>query len=367
MALVERKDQVIAFLAKAGVSDAVRVPLPADASTRRYERLILPSGQKLMLMDAPPALEGLICTPDMGTEARKQAGYNATARLSAGRMSAYVAVGGYLRSLGLSAPEVIACDPDLGLALIEDLGDDLFARVIEQGGDETPLYLAAIEVLARIHAEDPPVLLQHQGFSWPLLTYDAVALQASADQFTDWMPRFDQRVQVDAARLLAWHHLWQPILARATSARQVLIHRDYHAENLMWMPHRSGLARIGMVDFQDGLLAHPSWDLHSLLQDARRDVPPALEARCLTHYFELCGPELDQAAFLASYAGLAALNQVRILGVFARLITRDGKEKYRQFMPRMWGHLGRNLLHPDLLPIRDLIKAMVPEEIHQWA
>jgi aminoglycoside/choline kinase family phosphotransferase len=121
-----------------------------------------------------------------------------------------------------------------------------------------------------------------------------------------------------------------------------MAHRDFHAENLIWLPDRDGPARVGMIDFQDAVRAHPSWDLHSLLQDARRDVSPALEALALNHYFSL-RPNVDREAFMRDYAALATLNEARILGIFARLIVRDGKDRYAAFMPRMWNHLTANL------------------------
>jgi aminoglycoside/choline kinase family phosphotransferase len=130
-----------------------------------------------------------------------------------------------------------------------------------------------------------------------------------------------------------------------------MAHRDYHAENLIWLPERQGPARVGMIDFQDAVRAHPSWDLHSLLQDARRDVAPELEAAALDRYFDQ-RPGVDRAAFMADYAALAVLNEARILGVFARLVVRDGKPRYSQFMPRMWGQLQRNLLNPALADLR---------------
>lgn len=351
-----------AFLAAAGYGDAVRAPLPGDASTRSYER-ILPDGEpSLMLMNAPPAAEA----PPLGagaTEAeRVAAGYTATARLSGGRIEAFVAAADYLRQQGLSAPQVVAFDKAKGFCLMEDLGDDLFVRRIEAGEDETPLYLAAVEAVARLHETAPPAVLGEGEARWPLLAYDALALKTGADLFVEWLPKFDPRVSVDDDARAAWDDAWAPILARAAEGAVAFTHRDYHAENLLWLPQREGAARVGLIDFQDCVLAHPSWDLHSLLQDARRDVSPKLEAAALDHYFSL-RPHLERAAFMADYAALAALNEARILGIFSRLVVRDGKPKYAGFMPRMWGHLSRNLLHPDLAKLRDWFEANVPQEV----
>lgn len=357
----DRERQRLDFLTAAGLGDAARAPLPGDASTRRYERLTTPDGRSLMLMDQPPAAESRPCDPAWSPDRRRAEGWNAVARLSAGRIEAFAAVAAHLKGLGLSAPEVVALDAEAGLAVLEDFGDALFARVIEDGVDETPLYLAAIEALAVIHQAPTPDVLYGPGGDWPLLAYDQTALQGGADLFVDWMPRLKPKLVFDAAALADWRAVWAPVVERGAAGATVMAHRDYHAENLIWLPEREGAARVGMIDFQDAVRAHPSWDLHSLLQDARRDVSPALEAAALDHYFAL-RPDVDRAAFMQDYAGLAALNEARILGIFARLIVRDGKPRYAAFMPRMWAHLERNLRQPGLEPVADWFARHVPQE-----
>lgn len=357
----DREHQRLAFLAAAGLADAARAPLPGDASTRRYERLTTADGRSLMLMDQAPAAESRPCDPTWSPEERQAQGWNAVARLSAGRIEAFAAVAAHLRSLGLSAPEVIALDAPNGLAVLEDFGDALFARVIEDGADETPLYLAAVEALAAIHEAPTPDVLTGPGGDWPLLAYDETALQGGADLFVDWLPKLKPELDFDDDAVAAWRAAWAPVVARAAAGATVMAHRDYHAENLIWLPDRDGAARVGMIDFQDAVRAHPSWDLHSLLQDARRDVSPELEEVALDHYFAL-RPGIDRDAFLRDYAGLAALNEARILGIFARLIVRDGKPRYGAFMPRMWAHLERNLAQPGLEPVADWFARHAPRE-----
>lgn len=358
----DREAVKAAFLAEAGLSSAERHPLPGDASTRRYERLVLKDGSTRMFMDAPPLAESAPCPPDADEAARIKAGYNAMARLAAGRVDAFAAAAGYLRSRGLSAPEVEALDAEAGLAVTEDLGSGLYARLIEAGADERELYLPAIDALARLHGETPPDVLKADGVAWPLLAYDALALKTGGDLFVEWLPRFDGRIQVDDDARAEWDSLWTPIRQRAAQGAAVFAHRDYHAENLLWLPERQGAARVGMIDFQDALRAHPSWDLHSLLQDARRDVSPELEALALDRYFTL-RPEVDREAFLEDYASLAALNEARILGIFARLIVRDAKPRYRAFMPRMWRQLARNLEAPNMKGLKAWFAAHVPDEV----
>ncbi len=359
----DREQQRLDFLRTAGLADAARVPLPGDASTRRYERLTTADGRTLMLMDQSPAAESSPCDPAWSADDRKASGWNAVARLSAGRIEAFAAVAAHLRSLGLSAPDVIAVDAAAGLAVLEDFGDALFARVIEAGEPEEPLYLAAVEALAALHEAEPPAVLSGAAGDWPLQVYDGVALKGGADLFVEWMPKLDPALRFSDKALAEWDDAWAPVVRAAEYEAAVMAHRDYHAENLIWLPERTGAARVGMIDFQDAVRAHPSWDLHSLLQDARREVPPALEARALSHYFSL-RPDIDRDAFMRTYVDLAVLNEARILGVFARLIVRDGKPRYRTFMPRMWDHLNTNLPRADQR-VRDWFEMHVPQERRQ--
>ncbi len=357
----DREAAKTAFLKAAGLGHAARAPLPGDASTRRYERLTLPGGATLMLMDAPSLAESPHCDPAWDARQRLAAGWNATARLAAGRVDAFAATAAYLRSQGLSAPEIVALDAPAGLAVIEDFGEGVFARLIEQGQDEQELYFAAIDAQASLHEASPPAVLTVDGVSWPLLPYDAVALKAGADLFVDWLPKLEPALEFGAEARAEWDALWTDIADRGEAGATVFAHRDFHAENLLWLPDRAGAARVGLIDFQDAVLAHPSWDLHSLLQDARRDVSPALETAALDRYFGH-RPHLDRERFMADYAALAALNEARILGVFARLIVRDGKPRYRQFMPRMWGQLQRNLENPVLINLKAWVDRHVPME-----
>ena len=339
------------FLAHAGLADARRERLPGDASTRSYERLHPANGAPLILMDAPPSSESAPCPPDATAAQRIAAGYNATARLAASRVDAFAATANYLRGRGLSAPEIVALDVPAGLAVVEDLGPDLFARRIEAGEASEPLYATAIDLLIDLHRQAPPAVLPLPGGGWPLLTYDNLALKTGADVFLDWWPKFSGAPAFSAEAAADWEQAWAPIRARGDAGADVFTHRDYHAENLLWLDGRQGLARVGLLDFQDAVRGHPAWDLFSLLQDARRDVPEDLEAAMLDHYLA-ARPDLDRAAFLQDYAGLAALNNTRILGVFARLIARDGKPRYADFMPRMRRLLARNLDAPGLEPLR---------------
>ncbi len=357
----DRRERRRAFLAEAGLADATLVPLQGDASTRSYSRLSRFGRAPLILMDAPPSAESAPCRPHATAAERTQAGYNALARLAACRVDAFVAADVFLRGQGLSAPEIVAFDIDAGLAILEDLGDGVFARLVETGADPKPFYTGAIDVLVRLHETPTPDTLAFEGGTWPLLTYDALALKTGADLLIEWLPKLAPGITIDEDAARAWDALWAPIRARGEAEASVFTHRDYHAENLLWLPERTGPARVGLLDFQDAVRAHPAWDLLSLLQDARRDVAPELEAAMLDRYLA-ARPQVKRDAFLSDYAGLAALNNARITGLFARLQVRDGKMRYGAFMPRMWRLLERNLAHPDLAGLKAWFDRYVPLE-----
>ena len=356
----EREALKAEFLQSAGFGASARERLPGDASTRLYERLTLPDGKSAIFMDQPPSAESQPCPPAATPAERRALGYNAMARLAAGRVEAFVACAGWLRGLGLSAPQILAADAAKGLAVLEDLGDDLYARLIDAGQDETPLYDAAIDGLVRLHAETPPAVLEAEGAVWPLLVYDDLALRTGGEMFLEWWPKFAGLDPFTDEAAAEWEAFWAPIRARAEAGASVFCHRDYHAENLIWLPDRAGPARVGLLDFQDALRAHPAWDLSMLLHDGRRDVSPARESACLERYLA-ARPLLDRAAFLADFHALGALNSLRILFIFARQVAGFGRPKYRAFTPRMWGYLNRCLAgSAELVPLADWLDRNIP-------
>jgi aminoglycoside/choline kinase family phosphotransferase len=347
------------FLESHGFGRARREPLSGDASTRAYERLHLPDGARLIFMDQPPALESSVCPPDASPDQRIALGYNAASRLAAGSVAAFVAVAGFLRGLGLSAPEVLAHDIGAGLAVLEDLGDGLFAGLIEAGEAERPLYEAAVDVQAALQAQAPPAVLGAGDASWPLLAYDALALKIGTDTFLEFWPQFAQIPAFSTDAVAEWEALWAPVWVRGEAGATVFTHRDYHAQNLLWLPERQGPARVGLLDFQDAVRGHPAWDLTHLLQDARRDVSADLEAAMLDRFLA-ARPSLGREAFLADYRALAASNAARILGrVFARQ-TLAGRTQYKAYMPRTWRYLERNLQDPQLAGLKRWFDVHVP-------
>ena len=337
------------LLSATGFSAARREPIAGDASTRRYERLF-DGARQAILMDAPRANESPPCPPGASDADRRALGWNAVSRLAASRVEAFVAVSDHLNDLGLSAPLILGVNAPAGYAVVEDLGDGLFARVIEDGEDEIQLYCAAADVLAQVHAAPIPDALPGPVGVWPLLDYDGLALGANDDLFMEWTPQLAPEIRVDDATRARWERIRDTLVAEALTMPRAFTVRDFHAENLLWLPDRDGVRRVGLLDFQDAVRGWPAWDFAMLLQDARRDVRPLAVEAAVARYLRRSG--MDEAVFRRQLALLGALNAMRILGIFARLVHRDGKARYRQYMPREWGHLAANLRHPELDELR---------------
>ena len=315
----DRAPLITAFIERSGWARASVSNLAGDASNRRYLRLkMTETGETAVLMDAPP---------ERGEDVRP-----------------FVQIAEHLSSLGLSAPRILAQDTSVGLLLLEDLGDDLFARVLAHDQtSEAQLYASATDLLAKLHQTPPPADL-------PL--YDPPLMITLAALAFDWYLAGATGVEDHDAKL-AFCHVLEPLLAKHAPETDVLIQRDYHAENLLWLPDRQGVARVGLLDFQDAAKGHRAYDLVSLLQDARRDVPPETEQAMLARYIAEAGQDSDR--FHTAYCLLGAQRNLRIVGVFARLCLRDGKAHYVDLIPRVWDLLLRDLTHPVLAPVRDVI------------
>lgn len=348
-----RSEALTRLLENTGFAEAERVPLAGDASTRRYERLRI-GDRRAVLMDAPPSAESGPCPPGATVAERRTMGWNAIARLAASRVEAFGAVANYLTSIGLAAPEIYGMDSAAGYAVLEDLGDDLYANVIGNGADEIPLYQAAAELLAHVHASQAPAkLVAPDGAVWPLLEYDALALEGNADLFVEWLPKAEN-VRIDDAARARWEKARDGLIVKALGFPRAFTIRDYHAENLLWLPARQGLKRVGLLDFQDAVRGWRAWDFSMLLHDARRDVSPAAHDAAIRAYLAASGA--SEAEFQRELAVLGAINIMRILGIFSRLMARDGKMRYREFMPRMWAHLANVLKHPSLADARAFVE-----------
>ena len=349
----ERAEARAAFLHQNGWGAASAAPLAGDASTRSYVRL-KNGAERALLMDAPPGAEAAACPPSASPEERRALGYNALARLAGPNLNAFTAMSAALRRLGLSAPEVYAADPASGLALIEDLGDDLYSRAINAGADEEALYAAAIDALLRLHAAAEDALTSFETAPWRPLSYDETAYRTETELLPFWFWPLVRGEKAPDEALQSFAHAWDGPLSLLSGPSRLVL-RDFHADNVLWLPDRKGYARAGLIDFQDGLVGHGAYDLASLLEDARRDVSDALAAAMLARYADAAKTEIagfDEEEFRAAYAVLGAQRNAKILGIFARLSERDGKKRYLDFMPRVWACFCKDLEHPSLAELK---------------
>ncbi len=358
-----RAEQMTAFIEQAGWGGAELHPLAGDASTRRYVRLAR-RGHTAMLMDQPRGAETAACPPGATDAERRKLGYNAMARLAGPDCRPFAAVSQYLRAQGMSAPEIFAQDFEAGFLLIEDLGDGRFADLILGGTAERPLYEAAVDVLVKLHQSPAPKTLAVPGAAAVhLLAYDPVAMEAEVLLLAEWFFKAASGQEVSAEAREAFVAAWRSALARLPVDNAVMVMRDFHAENLMWLGDRQGVARAGLLDFQDALAGSPAYDLISLTEDARRDVSVELAEAMTRRYIaarKALDARFDEEAFRFAAALLAAQRNTKIVGIFTRLWKRDGKPRYTQYLPRMWGYLERDLQHPALGDLKHWFDTHIP-------
>lgn len=347
------------FIAKAGWDGADIQPFPGDASTRRYFRLTK-NGETAVLMDAPTVAETPACPPGAGAEERTRLGYNALARLAGNNVAAFAGLADALHARGFSAPAILHADMGAGLLLIEDLGEALFSRVLAEGAHEGGLYAGATDALAALCRSSFTADFVYSGQSWRVLDYDTPAYIAETRLFLDWYARHHAGRAVSDDLAARWEAAWASALAALDGQPRALTLRDFHADNLIWLPERADEARIGLLDFQDALFGHPAYDLVSLIEDARRDVAPDLAAPLKDRFFDQAGLS-DRAGFETAYALLGAQRNAKILGIFVRLAERDGKPRYLDLLPRVARHFTRNLAHPALEDVRALVMEAAPE------
>lgn len=351
-ARAERMAAIRNFLDENGFAEAERLHLQGDASTRSYERLGL-NGQSYILMNAPRQADG--------PPVREGKPYSAIAHL-AEDVSAFIAMSKGLRGAGLSAPSIYFADNEKGLLIIEDLGEE---KLVE-GEPPAPIperYEAAVDVLVALHGMALPALLPvSPRVEYRIPLYDAQAFLIEIELLLDWyLPRMAATISPeDRAAFLA---LWDDALQPALASQATWVLRDFHSPNLLWLHDREGIARVGLLDFQDAVLGPAAYDLASLLQDARVDVSEGLEITLLGRYARMrreADPSFDTPAFVKSYTTVAAQRTTKILGIFARLDMRDGKPQYLRHMPRIFGYLQRSLAHPSLTPLRGWYASHVP-------
>ncbi len=323
-------DTIEAFLAAAGWSGAARRLLAADASFRHYDRVTL-GDARAVLMVAPPPKESV---------------------------APFLRVAARLIDMGFSAPRPLHVDEPTGLLLLEDLGDRTFTRALAEGAAEAALYELAIDTLIALHR------------SWragaqdraDLPPYDEARLLGEAALLTEcFLPAVRGGRETSGALTDTYLEAWRAVLPGARGVPETLVLRDYHVDNLMLLEGRAGTAACGLLDFQDSVIGPVSYDVVSLLEDARRDVSPTTVEAMLTRYLDAF-PDLNRAAFRDSYAILGAQRTAKIIGIFTRLARRDGKTAYLRHMPRLWRLLEAGLKAPALAPVAAWFEREIPAE-----
>jgi tRNA threonylcarbamoyl adenosine modification protein YjeE len=352
--IVERLHALRSFLDLAGWGDATRRRMAGDASIRSYARLMRDDGVVILMNsprrpDGPPIYDGK--------------SYSAAVHL-AEDVKPFVAIANGLREVGFSAPAIHHADLEAGFLITEDFGSEGFV----EGDPPRPMinrYEAAVDVLAALHRKALPEILPLVApLSYPIPAFDTDALMVEIGLMLEWyLP--DRGAPPSEALRAGFVTMWRDLLEAAASARTWVL-RDFHSPNLIWLGERNGIDRVGIIDFQDAVLGPPAYDVVSLLQDARIDVPEAVELALLTRYIQArrdADTGFDPAGFAANYALMSAQRNTRLLGTFARLNRRDGKPQYLRHQPRIWTYLSRSLAHPALAKVRAWYVAHVPPPV----
>jgi tRNA threonylcarbamoyl adenosine modification protein YjeE len=333
--------------------NADRQFMQGDASTRSFERLVKPDGQSAVLMIAPQRSDG----PPI----RYGKPYSAIARL-AENIRPFVAIDKGLRAQGFSAPEIYAFDLSTGLVLLEDLGAE---PITGAEGVNSERYAWAATALAHLHgAKLPDSLPINADETYRIPNYDLDALSIEVELLVDWYAPHRALAQLSSGAKATFTNLWRRTLQDGLVADATWTLRDYHSPNLIWLPNREGVAQIGMVDFQDCVLGHAAYDVVSLLQDARVDVPDLVELKLLSHYARLrrnANAAFDMADFARAYAILGAQRATKILGIFTRLDVRDQKPHYLSHLPRVEKYLAKDLNHPVLADLKIWYESHLPQ------
>ncbi|MBR1126235.1 tRNA (adenosine(37)-N6)-threonylcarbamoyltransferase complex ATPase subunit type 1 TsaE [Bradyrhizobium lablabi] len=355
-AVVERLKALRQFLDEAGFGESKRLRMPGDASIRSYARLVRDAGS-FILMNSPKR-------PD-GPAVYDGKSYSAAVHL-AEDVKPFVAIANGLRARKLSAPAIRYADLDAGFLITEDFGT---GSVIE-GDPPQPIadrYEAATDMLAELHREAlPETLPLAPQITYSIPVFDTDAMLVEIGLMPEWyLP--DRGVELSTEQRSQFAAMWRELLdSKAASTARTWVLRDFHSPNIIWLGDRDGIARIGIIDFQDAVLGPAAYDLVSLLQDARIDIPEQLELALLTRYTKArreADESFDAAGFAELYAIMSAQRNTRLLGTFARLNRRDGKPQYLKHQPRIWTYLSRSLAHPALAGFREWYEANVPPPV----
>jgi aminoglycoside/choline kinase family phosphotransferase len=335
------------LLTNSGWGDATRTFMLGDASTRAYERLEKPNGRRAILMISPKRADG--------PPVRFGKPYSAIARL-AEDITPFLAMAKALRDRHFSAPAIYAAAPEHGLAILEDLGAQ---GVVDENGPMPERYGAAVSVLAALHARDLPETVG----DYTIPPYDIEALLIEVELLIDWYAPHIARAHLSSGARATFVQLWREALAEIVAGPRTWTLRDYHSPNLIWLPERDWLHKVGILDFQDCVMGHPAYDVASLLQDARVTVSDTLEMRLLGQYLRQrreTDPAFNIESFARAYAIMGAQRATKVLGIFARLDKRDHKPAYLAHIPRVKHYLVKDLSHPALASVKAWCETNMP-------
>jgi aminoglycoside/choline kinase family phosphotransferase len=321
----DREQLISKFLIESGWGGAFRESLAGDASFRNYQRLDK-EGVTRILMDAPPPKEDI---------------------------RPFSRIAKHLLQLGYSAPRIFDEDITLGLLLLEDFGDETFSRVLAKGGEERSLYGLALKFLMDLHARGLEVKPSD------ILAYDENLLLQEVENFLNWYLPAVLEEEIDASGKESFRNAWRSVFSYALDVPTTLVLRDFHVDNLMWLRDREGIASCGLLDFQDAVSGPITYDLVSLLEDARRDISWSIKTEMIGFYLNEF-PDLDREKFYASWAVLGAQRHAKVIGIFTRLYHRDGKPNYLSHIPRVWKLLESSCAHPALSPVRLWLDRYIP-------
>lgn len=352
--LLARMEAAQAFLAATAWNGAARRHLQGDASYRRYERLTRGRGETAVLVDMPDR------PPE--PPLRDGRSYSDIARRAEG-LAAVVAVNRHLIEAGYSAPTVYERDLSAGMALVEDFGDSVYGAMIAAGADMAEPMHAAVALLADMaRREWPRRVAVSPGVEHAIPPYDRDALMIEVETLPDWFWPLTKNQPMPAELRAEFLSLWSDALPLGRHDRPHWTLRDVHSPNLIWLPDRQGLKRVGLIDTQDCVLGHPAYDLAALLQDARATIEPLVADRLFDYYCGLRGPSFQRDAFAAAFALFGAQRATKIIGIFARLAARDGKRHYLRHLPRIFTYLHRDLHHASLAPLARWYARHLPPE-----
>ncbi|MFM7083392.1 MAG: tRNA (adenosine(37)-N6)-threonylcarbamoyltransferase complex ATPase subunit type 1 TsaE [Hyphomicrobium sp.] len=349
---LERLKQISNFITKLELPEKPRVLyLQGDASARAYARLVAKK-ESYILMDWP-------AQPD-GAPIKGGPSYSKIAHLAESTVN-FQSIAELLETENLHVPKIFAADHSLGLLLLEDLGDRVFGAEVVSGKELTPMWQAATDVLLEMRKISKSRIFQwnekKRGYP-PIQDYDFEAYKIEIELLPDWYWPLIKKQKISDEERQIFELLWKDVINRILNApSRCLTLRDFHSPNLLWLSDAGTQSqdKVGLLDFQDALIGHPAFDLVSLLQDARLDVPPNVEYELYNYYISRAAahdPSFDKSAFLFNYAALGAQRNTKILGIFARLSKRDNKPQYLKHIPRIWTYLEKNLQHPELSELK---------------